>query len=336
MKPIDLRDELFQGAVSLERTPDGVKPWRIHHREYELFPPNGIGGRAEIPAGVRLRLASDTSALGLRVVPSDQERPFDCVVDGTIRETFALAPGQADVAFRGLPAGDKTIELYLPVNQPVTVTGLELDDSAAFRTPEDLRPRWIAYGSSITQCASAASPAETWPAIVARERRLHLTCLGFSGNCHLEPMVARMIRDRPADLISCCLGINVYGSATYSPRTFRAAVIGFLQIVREKHRLTPIVVSSPIVSPPRESKENAVGFTLAAIRAEVEAAVDALRRHGDDNLYYLNGLDWFGPEFADYLPDQLHPNAEGYRIMARRLRQWLEANVPLPDGSSTN
>ena len=160
-------------------------------------------------------------------------------------------------------------------------------------------------------------PVCGWPAIAAREHGLNLTCLGYGGNCHLEPMVARMIRELPADFLSMKVGINIYGSDSLSPRTFQSAIIGFVNIVREKHPDTPFVVISSIFSPGRETTANAVGFTLADMRQEAAEAVDAMRDGGDANLHYVSGLELFGPDLAHMLPDDLHPDAEGYKIMGR-------------------
>ena len=79
-------------------------------------------------------------------------------------------------------------------------------------------------------------------------------------------MVARMMRDMPADFLSMKVGINIYGSGSLSERTFQSAIIGFVQIVREKHPETPFVVISPIFSSFRETTRNAVGFTLEDMR----------------------------------------------------------------------
>jgi hypothetical protein len=76
-----------------------------------------------------------------------------------------------------------------------------------------------------------------------------------------------------------------------------------------------LALVSPIYSPPRETTENAVGFTLAAVREEVAAVVETLRARGDRHVHYVDGLRIFGPELAHRLPDDLHPDAEGYRLM---------------------
>lgn len=328
MQEVKLSDELFQGAISLEKTVQGVMPWRIPFREIDLFPPDAINGKAAIPAGVRLHFISDTRQVGLHVVPSDGKRLFDCVVNGDLRQTVRLSAHDSTLLFDDLPGGRQSIEIYLPQTDPVTVTNLFIQKASSFELPKEKQPRWISYGSSITQCATAASPAQTWPAIVARQQELHLTCLGYSGNCHVEPMLARMIRDLPADFISLCLGINVYGANSLNLRTFRAMVIGFIQIIREKHRKVPLLVMSPIYSEPREETENAVGLTLTQMRNELELAVQDIQQLGDLNLHYVNGLEVFGADYSGYLPDQLHPDAEGYRIMGSRFGEMiLERNI---------
>src|SRR5690606_5273945 len=166
------------------------------------------------------------------------------------------------------------------------------------------------------QCRAAASPTRTWPALVARELGLDLTCLGYGGQCHLDPMVARMIRDRPADVIITCLGINVYGSGTFNRRSFLPAVIGLLSTIRDGHSNAPVLVITAIISPGREHSVSATGMTLAQIRGEVARAAQVLREHGDDDVHLLSGLDVVGAEQAHVLDDGLHPNAEGYAGMA--------------------
>ena len=199
----------------------------------------------------------------------------------------------------------------------------------------DTRPGWVTYGSSITHCRTAEGPSFTWPAVAARKHGLNLTCLGYGGNCHLEPMIARMIRELPADFLSMKVGINIYGSCSLNVRTFQSAIIGFVQIVREKHPNTPFVVISPIFSPPRETTPNAVGFTLEDMRQEVAEAVQILKDLGDVNLHYLTGLELFGPDLAHLLPDDLHPNGEGYKIMGQNFVDKVAAKFFVKDQGVT-
>lgn len=327
MKKLPITDDLFAGAVSLEHREGGIKPWRIPYRDFELYPPNGIEGKAAICAGVRLRLRTDSSLVAVVFAPLEEAAHIDCLQNGSLHAAVELRQGDTEAFFAGLPGGMKDLEIYLPQNVGVTVTGILLEEAAAWTVFPDSRPKWVTYGSSITQCVAARSPSRTWPAIAANELGYNLTCLGFSGNCHLEPMVARLIRDLPADFISLCVGINVYGAATLSPRTFKPALIGMLETIREKHSSTPLLVISPIFAPDRETNENKLGLTLTAMREDIQQTVRLFQERGDAHLYYFDGLDWFGAADAQYLPDGLHPEATGYEIMGARFTEQVKRLV---------
>src|SRR5207244_7360187 len=75
------------------------------------------------------------------------------------------------------------------------------------------------------------------------------------------PISARIIRDQKADGIVLKLGINVHGEALLKERTFLDSAHAMLSIIREKHAAAPIVVISPIWSPP-SSEERRVGKEL--------------------------------------------------------------------------
>lgn len=305
----------WQGAVSLQETSEWTMPWRTPHAEHVLFP-EPLLERSAMPAGVRISFSSDTTRVAGNIVPHRESGRLVLCCDGEFIDAIDLT-GRDTFAFENLSSYMKLIELWLPQYGVFQLRDLEIDDGATIEPFTDGRPRWITYGSSITQCRQAASPTQTWPAIVARGCGFNLSCLGYGGQCHLDAMVARMIRELPADYISMCLGINIQGAASLGPRAFRPAIIGAVQIIREKHPDIPLVLMSPIYSPPREDKPNAVGFHLQGMREEVQAAAEALRAHGDKRIHYVNGLDVFGADLAHLLPDDLHPNAEGYRAMGQ-------------------
>ncbi|MCL4545524.1 MAG: GDSL-type esterase/lipase family protein [Chloroflexi bacterium] len=307
----------WSGVVTLEITEDGVLAWRLPHTHISLYPPVALRERAAMPAGVRVAFRSTTRRLGGRFDPAPELAPLDVVCDGTVISTLSLTD-QSTFTCSELPPGDKRIELWLPQHGHFRLQSLQIDSDATIAPVAESSPRWITYGSSITQCRQAASPTKTWPAVVARALGLDLTCLGFGGQCHLDPMIARLIRDLPADYLSMCVGINIYGAASLSPRTFKSAIIGFVAIVRERHPVTPFIVMSPICSPTREDTPDAVGFTLKGMREEVAGAVEILRSAGDQHLHYVDGLTIFGSELAHFLPDGLHPNAEGYIRLGER------------------
>lgn len=330
MQTLAPTEDLFEGAVSFERGDGWIKPWRLPLDQLRLFPPDdGIVPHAETAAGVRLRFAVECPTVGLAVVATSEPRIFDLTLDGKLVASAAAGAGQDTVLFPDLPAERKIVELWLPNVHPVAVRSLLIDDGAYVEAVPDDRPRWITYGSSISHCGAARSPARTWPAIVARLHNLNLTCLGYGGNCHLDPMVAMMIRELPADVISLKVGINIQGGLSLSPRTFRPALIGFIRIIRQKHPHTPIAVISPIISPPREQTPNALGLSLQAMREEIQDALQRLADCGDENLHYFSGLDVLGEDLVEYLPDDVHPNADGYEILGRNIADLVFKNIPL-------
>jgi hypothetical protein len=312
---------IWSGAISTDVKEGTVMPWRISYQEKTLFDENLVM-RAAMPAGVRLSFRSNTTSISGQCDAFKDRSNIDIVVNGKLAGSTETA-NKTSFQYDNLGSEMKDIELWMPQFGEIRFSSLSFDDNAETLKPsESSTKKWITYGSSITQCSTADSPTKTWPAIVARSRGYDFTCLGFGGQCHIDPMVARIIRDREADLISLCLGINIH-SGSLNQRTYRPGILGFVQIVREKHPTTPITLISPIFSPDREDTPNVVGFTLKQMRLEVKKAARTLQEYGDKNIHYINGLDVFDSENAHLLPDNLHPNNEGYGIMADNLLRLL-------------
>lgn len=309
------------GTASVEHQPQGSIPWRIDHEQRMFFAPELVE-RARMPAGVRLAFRSNSTVIAGRFRKFEEEAALDLCCDGKWVGSVPLRDADS-FAFEELEPEDKLIELWLPQFGCFQLQALSLDAGADLRPYANKRLRWITYGSSISQCRTAPSPTQTWPALAARKYGLNLTCLGFGGQCHLDIMIARQIRDTGADLISLCLGINIYGGGSLNPRTFGPSIIGFVQIIREKHPRTPLVLMSPIFSHEREWRVNSAGFTLVQMRDEVERAVEILRGEGDEHIFYVNGLEILGSDLGHLLPDDLHPNGEGYRVMGERIGELV-------------
>ena len=318
-----------------------------------------------VPSGVRLELVTDASEIELDVallLLRISDRPtipaaFDLVVNGTVHTqtttldatvlvidqrtgaiSFEAGSASTTVRFADLGPGPKQVEIWLPHASAVTLQALRVNDGAGVsRPPASSRRHWVHYGSSISHCLEAAHPTETWPATTARLADLDLHSVAFAGQCHLDQLVARTIRDLPADVISLKVGINIVNGDTMRERTFVPAVHGFLDTVRDGHPDTPIVLISPIICPAHEDHpgptvqgedgaasidrppELAVGsLSLRRIRTLLEAIVAARRAEGDAQLDLIDGLTLFGPDDIGDLPDGLHPNGAGYRRIGQR------------------
>ena len=142
-------------------------------------------------------------------------------------------------------------ELWLPFTDAVEILALRADAPVA--PPADRGAvRWLHHGSSISHGYRAESTTGTWPVVAALATGVALTNLAFSGSAMLDPFTARTMRDQPADLISLKVGINLVNGDVMRMRTFRPAVDGFLDTIRDGHPSTPIVVVSPIFCEPVE------------------------------------------------------------------------------------
>ncbi|GAA2446464.1 SGNH/GDSL hydrolase family protein [Streptomyces pulveraceus] len=335
----------FRGAVSLQHGPGWVAPWRVPHQEAELHLPEGGIGRAAMPAGVRVTLRTDSREIGCRYradpaprLNGPQERPrLDVVREGRITDTVELRCDGQDAEFlvSGLPERMATIELWLPVYHQFRLRALVVDRSATVAYDDRERPRWVHYGSSVSQGRGARSPARTWPALVAGRAGLDLTSIALGAACCLQPMTARLMRDLPAELLTACVGINIQALGSHSPAAFTSALVGFVATVRERHPTTPFALMSTIIAPDRETVAGPSGLTVRDCRTRTREAVELLRRHGDSNLHYIDGLDVFGPREAGLLLepeglDRLHPGPAGHPVLAGRFLAALRRSLCVP------
>lgn len=246
------------------------------------------------------------------------------------------------VRFGDLADQPKDVEIWLPWNETTELVDLRADAPVS---PPALsgRPVWVHHGSSISHGSDAASPTATWPALAARLGGRELVNLGYAGSALLDQLTARTIRDTPADLVSVKIGINIVNTDSMRLRAFTSAVHGFLDTIRDGHPTTPLLVVSPVLCPLQEETPGPLDFDLAAMAegrlgyratgdpAEVaagrltlsvirEALAQAVSLRHDPDLFLLDGRELYGE--ADYavlpLPDGLHPDAAGQRLIGER------------------
>ncbi|MFD6255072.1 SGNH/GDSL hydrolase family protein [Nocardia sp. NPDC060256] len=339
----------YRGAVSLQRESGWTAPWRVPYEEAALHLPEGGVGRAAMPAGVRIAFRTNSTSLACRYHADPPPRlngpqevaRIDVVHDAdrahpTITTVELDADGDAHTMHvTGLPGRMTTIELWLPTYSQFRLRALGLDSEAQVQADTTERPRWVHYGSSVSQGRGAASPARAWPALVARCAGWDLTSLAMGAACYLQPMAARLMRELPADLLTACIGINIQALGTHNADSLIAAIVGFVRTVREGHPTTTFTVLSTVVAPDREQTPGPSGLTIAETRMHVRRAVELLREHGDTELHYLDGLEVFGPDQAELLLepvgiDRLHPSPVGHAVFADRFLNGLRARGCVP------
>ncbi|NUP47113.1 MAG: lipase [Catenulispora sp.] len=355
----------YRGALEVVTTQAGVLPRRLPEWTIAQYPEASVERQATAGSGVRLAFRTAATAVELDVLTTvpmpavdepdpDEAGNFELTVDGApagvrkapvgnvielddARRQTGFVPGTpTTVRYDGLPAVPKDVEIWLPQWVKTEIVALRADAPVQAPAPTGRRV-WLHHGSSISQCQEAESPLGVWPVIAARAAGVDPVNLGLSGNCFLDPFVARSIRDAAADVISLKLGINFTSRAVYRLRTLGPTVHGFLDTVREGHPDTPLLVVSPIACPAvertpgptlwRDGVFTATGdpadvaagaLTLEVVRGELRRIVGE-RAKQDPNIAYLDGLELLGlDEAQEFLGEGLHPNPAGYRLIGER------------------
>ncbi len=362
---------LIRGAIDFQRSEKGVVPLRLPSKTLDFSPDPSLTMMARMGSGVRLSAITNSPVIeleveetGLRMLPGPRlAATFDLYVDGTFHARLkaldgptvvvdaaqptrppVIEPGKPSILrFEGLPTRRKQIEIWLPQSAVTRIRALRILAGSSVEPCIDTRRHWVHHGSSISHAMEADSGSTTWSAVAARQCGWQLTNLGFGGQCMLDGFTARAIANLPAQFISLKLGINVVGGDTMRERTFRSALLNFLDIVRDKRPHTPLLIISPILCPvaerhpgptlrsgsvfrvaERPPELNAGSLSLEKIRAILASTVDKRRATGDTNLHYLDGRELFGEADVHLLPDGLHPNATGQVLMGERFAErWL-------------
>ena len=356
------------GALDFDCDVEGwVTPRRLPDWTRSQFADPGMERYVKFPSGVRLRFSTTADLISLEVRVSklvitgisEEKRPaaFDLLVNGVETKTLiaengntlrltATAPavfsetlevGEIDILnFDGLGHDKKEIEIWFPTTSIVEVRKISSNQEIC-KSDQETRKTWLHYGSSISQCSEAVRPMDAWPIRASQLLNLDLRNFGLAGECQLDGFVARTMASLPADFISLKLGINVVNADSMRERAFIPAVHNFLDILRESHTRTPILVISSIVCPFHEdcpgptmiegnrlfAKERAPELAAGALTLKRSRVLleEIVKKRSDSNLHFMDGLELFSIADKNHLPDELHPDSTGYRMMGERFSQ---------------
>ncbi|MGD9958084.1 GDSL-type esterase/lipase family protein [Nocardioides sp.] len=377
--------DLVQGCLETEQTEAGLLPHRLPAWARAQSSDPQLAMVEAQPSGVRLAFGTRATRIELDTLPTKRvyagapPRPdgvYDLLVNGRLAGQGSVAGGSTmtldmmtgsmtieagppgTVCFDGLEGDLKDVEIWLPHDETTELVALRTDAPVEPAAP-NRRRTWLHHGSSISHGSNATSPTGTWPAVAARLGEAALHNLGFGGGALLDPFVARVLRDTPADLISVKLGINLVNTDLMRLRAFGPAVHGYLDTIREGHPETPLLVISPILCPIHENTpgpaapdlaafaEGRLAFvatgdpdevargklTLSVIRAELARIVEQ-RAVEDKHLFYLDGRRLYGDADTEELPlpDRLHPDPATHRRIGERFAALAFTDADAPFG----
>ncbi|MDH6539068.1 GDSL-type esterase/lipase family protein [Streptomyces sp. SPB4] len=282
--------------------------------------PWDTGERATLPIGVRLEFtAGSAHAVEIRyraTVPG----PTDALRDlahgfalwnrhGRITEVFT-EPAAESVVRLPLPRGGGPFTLHPPEAQSPAVLGLRGIGGPLAPAPRG--PRWVVHGDSITEGWWSTRPAHGWPAVAGRALGWETVNLGYAGAARGELATAEQLATLPADVLTLAFGTNCWSRVPFTAPLLYETTRAFLDLIRQGHPRTPLMLLSPVLRPDAERTPNRLGATLGALRDAMERATRDRIAAGDGRLALLPGRDLLGPE---HLADGLHPDDEGHRIL---------------------
>ena len=275
--------------------------------------------RMACTTGVRFRFRSDTRCVRLAWRLGASARPW-CrgvlVLDhATQRPVGPAKPcerweGSVELAGCG-DGATRTIDLWLPHLAACDLAYLAVDDGASVAPAPRPALRWLAYGDSITQGMEATLPTRTWVGRCALALDANALNVGVGG-----AVLERGLAVDPgvnADLITISFGVNDFAK-NVPPGDVLDNGRQLLAVLRSRSR-SPVVMFTPL--PWRGRERNDAGHHQEAYR-------DALRSLAgfQNGVTVVEGPDLV-PSDPRYLPDAVHPNDEGFEVMADRVMPIL-------------
>ena len=294
--------------------------------------PADVWQAASVPVGVRLELVGDAQAIDIAYRTTTSSLGYRGDGAGI---TFSVWRGGRMVCEEEAVLGDGLIRLslgsaspdrpaviYLPEGmQPIVLSLTAVKGEIA---PAPALPRWLAYGDWTTQGWIASGPAQGWAAIAARKAGLNLINLGYAGAGRGEIVSGEHIAGLAADIITVAYGESCWTRIPHSVSMVTAGLQAFLDVVRQGHPITPLVVLSPVLRPDAEAVPNRLDASLSDIRHAIETVTRERIVAGDDSLSLVAGE---GIVDAGHLPDGIHPGDEGHKRIAATMAKALNTAI---------
>lgn len=288
---------------------------------------------AQSPSGARIRFRTNSSSLAIRLeyphppnmanMHAFGQTGVDLYIDGIYRNTAIAGkdskPGmpQEHSYYKDQARQERDITLYLPLYSPVKVLGIGVEEGAEIKRPNpfSLSKPIVFYGTSITQGGCASRSGMSYQAMLGRMLNVDFVNLGFSGNGKGEPEMARTVADIDAAYF-------VLDFAQNNPTVASLAQVyaPFVETIRSKHPLTPILVVTPIYS---ASESWGANDRLDKMRELIRQVAARRIAAGDRNIQIVEGTDLIGPSRGDGLVDGTHPNDLGFEWMAEGLAERI-------------
>lgn len=305
---------LWNPEVNFRRLPDDVA----------AAASGGVVDKSQQPSGGRIRFATDSSCVGIRVtnkyravnsphLPRLAENGFDMYIEengvDTFHRSFLPAIDKFD-GYEGIENFDskkmREITIHMPLLNEVYSIEIVLEKGCTVKEHRPYKhPVPIAfYGSSITHGVGASRPGNAYNNIISRKLDTDILCFGFSGNAKGEPCLAEYISG-----LNMSAFVLDYDHNAPTVEHLKNTHEQFFKIIRKKQPELPVVfVSRPVAK---------MSEDMLARRDVIMQTYLNARMSGDKNVYFVDGYALYnGPNRTECTVDCTHPTDMGYYRMA--------------------
>ncbi|MCK5370628.1 MAG: hypothetical protein KAQ62_18825, partial [Cyclobacteriaceae bacterium] len=162
------------------------------------------------------------------------------------------------------------------------------------------------------QGGCVARPGMAYSNILSRKLDVQFVNLGFSGNGRGEPELAHLINQiQETSFIILDYEAN-------AGETIVNTLGPFVNILREKHPDTPILIMSKIRYANATGGSSAYKSLMNNLDFQ-KSLVDARKAAGDKNIYFLDGSKVLGDDYDECTVDGVHPTDLGSLRIANGL-----------------
>jgi len=221
----------------------------------------------------------------------------------------------------GAAAKMREFTIHFPLYSGVEELEIGLNNGAVVEEPtpwKDPRPI-VVYGTSIQQGGCASRPGMCHTNRMARMLNRPFLNYAFSGSGRGEPEAARLL----AEIENPAMYVLDY-DANSSPELMKNNLPVFVDILREKHPDTPILLVSRIYFSYEFFETHAFdggrrGYTDVHLHEYVKR-----RDAGDKNIYFLDGTTLLGDEPTECTVDGVHCTDLGFFMIANNMAPVIQ------------
>ena len=325
----DSREEPF-GLTGMEWIKeDGV--YRRLPIEPDWQIPKPVDELANHTAGAQVRFRTDSRRILVKVklrarsgmyhMPATGQSGFDLYVqDGGIQRYLKTTRFPHDTLqyqvelFNDDTKQLRSFTLNFPLYNGVesVLVGLEQGVNLLAPMPFTLPGKMVIYGTSITQGACVSRPGMVYSNILSRKLDVEFVNLGFSGNGRGEPALAHLINQIPGT------SFIILDYEANAGKTIINTLGPFVEVLRERHPQTPILIMSKIRY--AEAMDGSSAFeSLMSLRDFQKNLVNERNSTGDENIYFLDGSMVLGDDYFECTVDGVHPTDLGSQRIADAL-----------------